>query len=623
MKYVKHILFKCAHAAMIMAFAAVNSLSSQNVTTYAGVQYTDSGRFLGTADNPKNNELYSRPLGIAVDNNGRIWVTDEHNMMLLDGNTSRNRGGYRGDPTSSQSMGYFDGTSTASRFTYPAGIAVHPTANDVYFCDRDNSSIRKGSKFVNSSSGTIFSTYAGYSDWSGGYVDGKLTDARFRFPEDAQYDDSGILYICDFMNHCIRKISGGNVTTLAGDGSQSAGYTDATGKSARFSFPSGIGMDTNGDLLVADRNNRCIRRINTQTAAVTTVTKDVNFPYDVIGVNGKIYILEPTCIKVFDGKTVKVFAGSTSNSGYKDGSIQEARFGQMFHFDYNPIDQCLYVADYGNNVIRRIPLNLEVTSDFVANNTNPIVNQTVVLSSKAQNQESQTWEITPSSYVLQAGSKLTDRIVYVSFSNAASYSVKLTAKNPSGQAVATKENYINVSTNSLAKPVADFTVTNTYPTLTVETVRLVDLSANNPTSFEWTITPNTFTFQNSTNAQSRNPEVKFNALGLYTLSLNVQNANGSDVETKTNFIKVVGLNTQTQQTRNVYVYPNPSNGQVFIKGLSIGSQIQVLDMNGRLILSQESNSESISLELTQGMYFIQAYSEGTWQSLGKVIITPY
>jgi PKD repeat protein len=225
--------------------------------------------------------------------------------------------------------------------------------------------------------------------------------------------------------------------------------------------------------------------------------------------------------------------------------------------------------------------------------------------------------------VLQAGSKLTDRIVYVSFSNAASYSVKLTAKNPSGQAVASKENYINVSTNSLAKPVADFTVTNTYPTLTVETVRLVDLSANNPTSFEWTITPNTFTFQNSTNAQSRNPEVKFNALGLYTLSLNVQNANGSDVETKTNFIKVVGLNTQTQQTRNVYVYPNPSNGQVFIKGLSIGSQIQVLDMNGRLILSQESNSESISLELTQGMYFIQAYSEGTWQSLGKVIITPY
>lgn len=623
MKVLKHHLIKCAHATIIMVFAAVNTLFSQKVSTFAGVQYTDSGKFLGTADNPKNTELYSRPNGIAVDNNGRIWVSDEHNLMLLDGNTSRNRGGYRGDPTSSLAMGYFNGTATAARFTFPTGIAVHPTANDIYICDRDNSSIRKGSKFVNSSSGTIFSTYAGYSDWSGGYVDGSLTDARFRFPEDAQYDDSGVLYICDFMNHCIRKISGGNVSTLAGDGSQNAGYTDATGKSARFSFPSGIGMDTNGDLLVADRNNRCIRRINTRTGAVSTVTKDVNFPYDVIGVNGKIYILEPTCIKVFDGKIVTVFAGSASSSGYKDGSLQESRFGQMFHFDYNPTDQCLYVADYGNNVIRRVPLILEVTSDFAANTTSPIINQTVVLTSKAQNQESLTWEITPSSYLLQANSKLTDRVVYVSFYNATSYSVKLTAKNPSGQAVASKVNYINVSTNSLAKPVADFTVTNTFPTITDEIVRLVDLSANNPTTFEWTITPTTFTFQNSTNAQSRNPEVKFSALGLYTASLNVQNAYGSDVETKTNFIQVVGLNTRTQQARNVYVYPNPSNGQVFIKGLSVRSKIHVLDLNGRLILAQEADVEPISIELTQGLYFIQAYSDGVWQSLGKVIITPY
>lgn len=623
MKYAKNNLFRCTNAAIIAAFAAVNILSSQSVTTFAGVQYIDSGRFLGTADNPKNNELYSRPNGIAVDNNGRIWVSDEHNMMLLDGNTSRNRGGYRGDPTSSLAMGYFDGTATAARFTFPTGIAVHPTANDVYICDRDNSSIRKGSKFVNSSSGTIFSTYAGYSDWSGGYVDGKLTDARFRFPEDAQYDDSGVLYICDFENHCIRKISGGNVSTLAGDGSQPSGYADATGKSARFSYPSGIGMDTNGDLLVADRNNRCIRRINTRTGAVSTVTKEVSFPYDVIGVNGKIYILEPTCIKVFDGKSVTLFAGSTSSSGYKDGSLQDARFGQMFHFDYNPIDQCLYVADYGNNVIRRVPLIMEVKSDFTANKTNPIVNQTVVLTSKAQNQESQTWEISPSSYMLQAGSKLTDKIVYVSFSDATSYSVKLTAKNPSGQAVASKENYINVSTNSLAIPVADFTVSNTYPTITDEIVRLVDLSANNPTTFEWTITPTSFSFQNSTNAQSRNPEVKFNALGLYTLALKVQNANGSDVETKNNLIKVVGLNIQSQQTQNVYVYPNPSNGQVFIKGLSIGSKIQVLDLNGRLILSKDAQAESLSFELTQGLYLIQAYNLGAWQSLGKVIITPY
>ena len=606
--------------AIVAGLSFSSQIQAQSVTTYAGVQYTDSGRFLGTADNPKNTELYSRPNGVAVDNNGRIWVSDEHNIMLLDGNTSRNRGGYRGDPNSSQAMGYFDGAATAARFTFPTGLAVHPTANDLYICDRDNSSIRKGSKYVNSSNSTLFSTYAGYSDWTGGYVDGSLTDARFRFPEDAEFDASGNLYICDFGNHCIRKIAGGQVTTLAGDGSQSPGYTDANGKAARFSYPSGIGMDSNGDLLVADRNNRCIRRIKTSTGDVTTVTKDVNFPYDVIGIDDKIYILEPTCIKVFDGTKVSVFAGSTSSSGYKDGGLTEARFGQLFHFDYNPNDECLYVADYGNNVIRRIPLNLEVTADFYANKTNPIVNQTIVLSANAKNYASLTWEITPSTYTLQAGSSLSDKVVYVSFNNATSYTVKLTAKNPSGQAIANKDNYINVSTNSLAKPVADFTVTNTYPTLNSELVTLVDLSANNPTSFEWSISPSTFTFESGSTVNSRNPELKFNALGLYTVSLTAENANGISTENKSNFIQVVGLSIEENKHIQAIIYPNPSNGAVFIKGLPDNTEFRVFELSGRLVSSGLASDNQVQLELTKGMYFIQAGIHGQWQSLGKVII---
>ena len=605
--------------ATLVLMVSIN-VRAQNVSTYAGVQYTDSGRFLGGADNPKNTELYSRPNGVAVDINGRIWISDEHNIMLLDGNTSRNRGGYRGDPTSSQAMGYFDGAATASRFTFPTGMAVHPTANDVYICDRDNSSIRKASKYVNSSNSTLFSTYAGYSDWTGGYVDGKLLDARFRFPEDAEFDAAGVLYICDFGNHCIRKISGGEVSTLAGDGGQKPGYTDATGKNARFSYPSGIGMDSNGDLLVADRNNRCIRRIKTSTGEVTTVTKDVNFPYDVIGIDGKIYILEPTCIKVLDGGKVSVFAGSTSSSGYKDGSLSEARFGQLFHFDYNPNDECLYVADYGNNVIRRIPLNLEVSSDFYANKTNPIVNQTIVLTSTAKNHQSITWEITPASYTLQAGSTLKDRVVYVSFGNATSYNVKLTAKNPSGQAIASKDNYINVSTNSLAKPVADFTVTNTYPTLNDELVKLVDLSANNPTGFQWTVTPGTFTFENSTTANSRNPELKFNALGLYSVSLSVDNANGTSAESKSNYIQVVGLNTDQNEKIQAVIFPNPSNGTTFIKGLPFGTEYRAYDLSGRLIVQGIAVNESVELNFTPGMYILQVNSNGSWQALGKIVI---
>ena len=95
---------------------------AQSVTTVAGIQYTDSGKFNATADNPVAQEYYSRPHGISVDNNGRIWVTDEHNIMLIDGGTSRNRGGYRGYPYDALAMGYYDGVGPASRFTFPTGV---------------------------------------------------------------------------------------------------------------------------------------------------------------------------------------------------------------------------------------------------------------------------------------------------------------------------------------------------------------------------------------------------------------------------------------------------------------------------------------------------------------------
>ena len=68
--------YKTLHTVTTFALMVGANLQAQNVSTYAGVQYTDSGRFLGGADNPKNTELYSRPNGVAVYINGRIWISD-------------------------------------------------------------------------------------------------------------------------------------------------------------------------------------------------------------------------------------------------------------------------------------------------------------------------------------------------------------------------------------------------------------------------------------------------------------------------------------------------------------------------------------------------------------------
>ncbi|MBM3403545.1 MAG: PKD domain-containing protein [Bacteroidetes bacterium] len=86
-------------------------------------------------------------------------------------------------------------------------------------------------------------------------------------------------------------------------------------------------------------------------------------------------------------------------------------------------------------------------------------------------------------------------------------------------------------------PVADFSASSVSPGIG-QSVILTDLSTNTPTSWSWTITPNTYTFVNGTNANSQNPEVQFSALGSYTVSLTATNAFGSDTETKTNYITV-------------------------------------------------------------------------------------
>ena len=82
---------------------------------------------------------------------------------------------------------------------------------------------------------------------------------------------------------------------------------------------------------------------------------------------------------------------------------------------------------------------------------------------------------------------------------------------------------------------ADFEADNPVPQIG-QTVNFTDLSTENPTSWSWSFTPSTITYVGGTNSSSQNPQVQFNADGVYTVSLTATNANGSDTETKLNYI---------------------------------------------------------------------------------------
>ncbi|MDA0685555.1 MAG: PKD domain-containing protein [Bacteroidetes bacterium] len=606
---------------LMLTIAVLGALKAQTVTTYVGIQYQGSGEYNATANNNLDAEYFSMPQSVAFDTNNRIWVTDQHNLHILDGSISRNRGGYLGDPNEPGGIGYDNGTGSVARFATPAGIAVHPSTNDIYICDRDNGLIRKGNKYVNSAQGTIWSTFAGKYTFLGDHADGFLADAYFSSPEDMVIMDNGDMYIVDFGNDCIRKISGGSVYTVAGK-PMTSGDVDGTGSSARFYAPMGICIESNNTLLIADRNNKKIKRYTISTGKVETViSSGLDEPTDVVYAEGSIYIIDRFCIKIWNGTSLSVFAGSSSVSGYTNGNLTDARFRSLSHADYRPSDKSIYVSDLGNNVIRRVPLVLSPVINFSANATAVSTNQTVILTANCYNTNNYQWTISPSTYTLQAGSKLTDSIVYVSFNNTGSYTVDLKGSNPSFSSNLTKNSYINVSTIAGSKPGADFAADQTKPA-PLQIVQLIDLSSNSPTSYSWTIAPNTFNYQGGTTASSRNPQVSFSAAGTYTVSLTVSNANGSNQKTKDAYISVQ-VNGVEAPSIALVLFPNPSSGEFAIRGLEQSQIASISSINalGQTFAIQELSDKSYRLQGPAGWYSIQVITHSGQRITVPLIVT--
>ena len=288
---------------------------------------------------------------------------------------------------------------------------------------------------------------------------------------------------------------------------------------------------------------------------------------------------------------------------------------------YRKADQCIYVCDNGNNIIRKIPLIFSATSDFSANNTTPIVNQTVKITSNCSNTNSYTWSISPITYTLQGNTKLTDQDIYVSFNATGSYSVTLLAKNLSTSDTKIKTNYINVSTNSGAKPSVDFIASKVTPSVN-EIITLYDLTANNATSYKWTITPKEFKFENGSVDTDRNPTISFLLLNQkYTVKLDATNANGSGTLTKADYILTALSSNNTIQKYTFTLYPNPAKSQLFLKGLPLNSKVLFTDVTGKSISKSISDDASIDVSnLSNGIYFVTAIVQGEYLKIGKVII---
>ena len=402
----------------VALFGQVNYSTPYTFTTLAGQAS------IGSADGTGSAARFASPAGVAVDGAGNVYVADAGNYAIrkvtpaggvttLAGLAARFSGlasvavdgagnvyvadfwtctvrkvtpagvvttlaGLEG------SHGSADGTGSAARFESPAGVAVDGAGN-VYVADYGNATIRKVT------SAGVVTTLAGLAPHSGS-ADGTGSAARFLDPSGVAVDGAGNVYVADKDNHTIRKVTPmGVVTTLAGFAG-SANYGDGTGRGARFNYPTGVTVDSAGNIYVADSGNDAIRKV-TPAGVVTTLAGDVSItdtynrpiggfadgtghsarfagPSGVAADSaGNIYVADTgnsTIRKVTPAGVVTTLAGW--GPGSADGTGRAAQFNDPSGVAVDGVGN-VFVADQNNDTIRRVtPAGVVTTLAGLANN---------------------------------------------------------------------------------------------------------------------------------------------------------------------------------------------------------------------------------------------------------------
>lgn len=313
------------------------------------------GTVVNSADGTGSAAQLDAPRGIAVDRAGNTYVADANNNTIR---KITRAGAVTTLAGAAGERGRTDGAGADARFSEPFGLAVD-AAGVLYVADNLNNAIRRVTP------DGVVTTLAGGG--AAGTADGTGTAARFHEPRGVAVDTDGTVYVTDYENHTIRKITpAGVVTTLAGS-PDVQGTADGTGAAARFRGPMGVAVDGTGIVYVADSGNRAIRKI-TAAGVVTTLRLSGTALSEPRGIAvdsaGTIYVGDfssHTIRAITSTGTVSTLAGQVSRPGASDGTGTSA----SFHYPSGVVvdtSGAVYVADTENDTIRTIARGGAVTT---------------------------------------------------------------------------------------------------------------------------------------------------------------------------------------------------------------------------------------------------------------------
>jgi sugar lactone lactonase YvrE len=350
--------------------AGVQNCTFVNVNTIAGTGA------VGMMNGAPNQATFSSPAGVASDTSGNIFVADEGNHAIRVVSAAGAVSTIAGTGTA----GFFDGSTAPTSpnpalFNSPGGVALN-SSGVVFVADTLNNRIRTvipGQMIAGTLAGN--GQTSPFMDGSGGPT-GTTT---FNGPASVAFDaTTNSVIVADTGNHRIRQVSaaGGATSTLAGNGVQ--GFLDTSALNAEFSAPLGVAVDASGTVYVADSGNLRIRKI--AGGQVTTLAGNGNNA-SVDGTGGPsgtasfmqprgivagifmgqpvVYVAEiPTgkirMINLSNGQ-VSTIAGSTN--GFNEGPGCGAQFFQPAGLGFRSLSasaNAIYVGDFSNERVRQI-----------------------------------------------------------------------------------------------------------------------------------------------------------------------------------------------------------------------------------------------------------------------------
>ena len=252
----------------------------------------------GSADGAGSAARFNTANYLAVDAAGTVYVGDFGNHAVravtpagVVSTLARNPG----------LAGYADGAGAAARFNGNGGLAVNGVG-DVFVADWDNFVIRRVSP------AGVVSTFAGTAGASGN-LDGSGAAARFSNPNGMAIDTAGNIFLADWGNHTVRRITpAGVVSTLAGTPG-APGSADGTGAAARLNRPNGLAVDGAGNVYVSDTANHTIRRIS-PADVVTTLAGLAGAPGDTDGSGPAACLNQPAWLGISPGGDLFATSGA-------------------------------------------------------------------------------------------------------------------------------------------------------------------------------------------------------------------------------------------------------------------------------------------------------------------------